>query len=292
MKTDKLDKILLATLWLLASVLMTCFWFNTQFGFNLFSGSHWRYLSYMQASQTPIKTSFYISIIISIAIIMIGLYMLIHPRSEKKRIASAQQTQPSPSVQTNTTTQPVTDDNAARPKRLLKTQATSPATTPAAEKAPLTNIYTQPTPHTQTATPTTVSQSMNMPEISEIMEDAGYTLKKSPIIKGTKIPVMAIGSNETVYIGSAGIAPQKLKEALDALQQVFSDTLEDIEINTYGFIIQPTEPDSSNSILTFNDIEEFRKYISEHKNEPVTDPENFEAFSTYISTVIDYIGKI
>ncbi|MDO4423576.1 MAG: hypothetical protein Q4C08_02135, partial [Pseudomonadota bacterium] len=74
---NKLDKILLATLWLTASTLVTCFWFNIRFGFNIFSGAHWRHLAYMQATQTPVSGAFYISIIASVVITMFGLYMLI-----------------------------------------------------------------------------------------------------------------------------------------------------------------------------------------------------------------------
>ena len=77
---NKFDNILLGTLWLLLSTLGACFWFNTQFGFNILSGTHWRHLAYMQVTQTQIKPLFYISMIIAVFCIVFGLYLLIRPR--------------------------------------------------------------------------------------------------------------------------------------------------------------------------------------------------------------------
>ena len=74
----------------------------------------------------------------------------------------------------------------------------------------------------------------------------------------------------------------------------YNDTLEDVVINIHGFVI--SAPDASApgaaNILTFATPSELRTYMESHKNPPITDDESFEAFSSYISTVIDYISKI
>ena len=76
---------------------------------------------------------------------------------------------------------------------------------------------------------------------------------------------------------------------------MFSDTLEDITITTHGFVIAPSDADApSPNILTFATVEDLRNYMHQHPNPPLdTDmAENFDAFSEYISTVIDYIGHL
>ena len=46
-------------------------------------------------------------------------------------------------------------------------------------------------------------------------------------------------------------------------------------------------------VLTFKTIDEFRKFMNEHQNNKPEDfdSELFDAVSTYISTVMNYIGK-
>ena len=87
-----------------------------------------------------------------------------------------------------------------------------------------------------------------------------------------------------------------MQSILDSFQQVFSETLEDVTITTIGFVVNPgniSNPAQPN-ILTFKNTDELRAYISENPNPPLEPEmdENFEAFSGYISTVIDYIGNL
>ena len=87
-----------------------------------------------------------------------------------------------------------------------------------------------------------------------------------------------------------------MQAAIDTINQIFSDTLDDIIINVNGFVI--SAPDASApgapSILTFDTPDALRQYMNEHKNQPLGEDDNgnFDAFSAYISTVIEYIGKI
>ena len=94
---NKLDNLLLGLLWILVSLLGLCFWFNIQFGFNLLSSSHWQHLSYMQATRTPITPLFYISLVIGVLFIFVGLYMVIRPKFRKIKLPT-----PQPDTQTHT----------------------------------------------------------------------------------------------------------------------------------------------------------------------------------------------
>lgn len=294
---NKFDKFLLGTLWLILSTLGACFWFDIQFGFNVFSGAHWQHLAYMQATQTQIRPLFYASIIISLFCILFGLYLLVRPRFRK--IQMPQQKSDNTQNEQKPVTTPDTDIFAlARPRRLngisAPPQSATPEieimTAPVAGAAPVNNTGNAPI----FAPPTQPEQDFS--ELHEIFTAAGYIVTKSPRVKGYKIPVMAIGNDETVWIGGVNIETSTMQSIIDSFQQIFSDTLEDVEITTNGFVINasdaanPTAP----SILTFADNDELRAYIAQHPNPP-TDPdmaENFEAFSGYISTVIDYIGRL
>lgn len=288
---NKLNNFLLALLWLLVSILVMCFWFNIRFGFNIFSSAHWQHLAYMQATQTPVTPVFYISMVISVTVIIFGLYLFIRPTSKRdighkpqptsviippQATHSIPVTSPQPYNQAPTT-MAQSEANITRPPRL------SLATTP--------QLFTPP-PQPSTATP----PPSDWPELREIFETAGYTTKPTFRIDGTSIPLLAIGNDEVLWIGAVGIPTSTLQKAIDVIDQIFSDTLDDLTININGFVLYA--PDTSSpgapNILTFDSPESLRQYMNTHPNPPTApnDIENFDAFSAYISTVIEYIGKI
>lgn len=305
----RLDNILLGILWLLAVTLGASFWFNTVFGFNIFSASHWTYLSELQASKNSISPTFYISFVICVFIMIFGLYILIRPRLRRIQLPKVHiekhknNTPIIESKETKNNTDASTLDllPAETAKAPTATQP-SPAPVPSA-RPPRLNIPVNNTGYvsaTQTNTITPVSQpkpqSQENPEIQEIFIKAGFTVKKSPRINGITPALFAIGSNETLWVGGVGIKTTDIRNMIDKLSQIFSDTLEDIYIDTNGFVINA--PDAATSefenILMFNTIEELRNYINNNPNPPITeeDKDNFAAYSEYIDTVISYIGKI
>ena len=305
----RLDNILLGILWLLAVTLGASFWFNTVFGFNIFSASHWTYLSELQASKNSISPTFYISFVICVFIMIFGLYILIRPRLRRIQL-------PKVHIEKHKNNTPIieskeTKNNAdASTLDLLPAEtakaptATQPSLAPIpSARPPRLNIPVNNTGYvsaTQTNTITPVSQpkpqSQENPEIQEIFSKAGFTVKKSPRINGITPALFAIGSNETLWVGGVGIKTTDIRNMIDKLSQIFSDTLEDIYIDTNGFVINA--PDAATSefenILMFNTIEELRNYINNNPNPPITeeDKDNFAAYSEYIDTVISYIGKI
>ncbi|MBQ8294541.1 MAG: hypothetical protein IJX89_04105 [Alphaproteobacteria bacterium] len=301
---NKLDNILLGILWLLAVTLGTSFWFNTQFGFNIFSSAHWQYLAYMQASQMPVKPMFYGSMFVIMFIAIFGLYLLIRPRFRKIKLpvrhitntpttpqsAPAASPAPTPQLVAQTTIAPTQaqptpqiPDSGPRPPRLnIPTISARPIAQPIAQ---------QPSP-----TPAQNSPQTDWPELRQIFESAGYTVKTAPHIGTLQTSLLAIGTNETLYIGAVGVPTAALQTAIEKLTQVFSDTLDDIVINITGFIIAAPDATTTNTtdILLFDTPGALREYMTEHPNAPLPDDDggNFDAFSAYISTVIDYIGKI
>ena len=292
---NKFDNFLLGTLWLLISTLGLCFWFNIRFGFNLFSASHWQHLSYMQATRTQISPSFYISLIIGVFFMILGLYIVIRPRFRKINLTS------STTETKNTTAQqtPVSQDTQAydnylsRPKRLNNDIQPAPvAPNPVPFTAPVVTNNTSP----QAPEIPRNSHDSEIPELRNIFESTGYIVKKPLKIRGAEIPLVAIGINETVWIGAFDIETSTLRSVIDTMQQVFADTLEDIEIKTIGFVINASDATSptASDILTFATLSDLYQYMHQHPNPPsdAETTENFEAFSNYITTVLEYIGRL
>lgn len=287
---DKLDNFLLATLWLLASTLGVCFWFNIRFGFNIFSSAHWHHLAYMQASQNPVSPAFYISMVISVIVIICGLYLLIRPRFRKFKIPVRDVSKPVQNIQT----QPSAPQPA--PTQTPTATPTPVATEPMLTRPPRLNIAVTPQLHNVPLPQQPIQTPSMASELREIFEGAGYTIKNNPRIGTVQTELFAIGTNEVLWIGAVGIPTTALQRAIDTVNQIFSDTLDDIIINVNGFVISApdaTAP-SAPGILTFDKIDTLRQYMNEHRNPPLGEDDNgnFDAFSAYISTVIDYLGKI
>ena len=144
----------------------------------------------------------------------------------------------------------------------------------------------QPAPRQQT--------KQDWPEIREIFSLAGYVIKPEPFINGKKMALLAIGTDEVLYLGAVGISISEMQGCVNKLEKLFSDTLEDIEIHVHAFVLNPTDKADNSDILTFDTIDELRDYMNTHRNKPLPDEdvENFAAYSEYITTVIEYIGKL
>ncbi|MBR5153774.1 MAG: hypothetical protein IKW57_03205 [Alphaproteobacteria bacterium] len=318
---DKINNILLGTLWLMVAALGACFWFNSQFGFNIFSTSHWKYLGYMQAAQNPVTPLFYISMIIAIFLTIYVLYLLLRPRIRKIPIPHRytvhsnytknpeKTTTPAATKSPSTIQPPISVSVVSVPQPTKSESAPALQTQQIPEinlsRPPRLNLSVTPILHptpvvqaTPTHTPKTPqkTETNDWPQLREIFESAGYVIKPTPRIGGVQTSLFAIGINETIWIGAVGIKTSTLQSALDIINQVFADTLDDIIINVNGFVL--SAPDSANpespNILTFDTPSSLDKYMHEHENPPIPsdDDGNFDAFSSYISTVIEYLGKM
>ena len=96
-------------------------------------------------------------------------------------------------------------------------------------------------------------------------------------------------------MGSVGIEPGRLNAAMERLNSVFTDTLEDIVIRINGFVIDARGPvpDGAN-IHVFDSLDAVRTYMDAHRNRTMTDAErdDFGAYSEYIDTVSNYLNKV
>ena len=297
---NRLNNILIGLLWLLASTLGATFWFNTIYGFNIFSAQHWQHLAYMQATGQTVKTSFYVSMVIITFIVVFGFYKLLQPRLRQITLPVIDST-PRPQTRvvetttTVTTTQPVTPQpTPATPPE--QPSPTVPARPPRLNVSPVAR-QANPVPRVplMSHNDTHENHDTENAEIRTIFESAGYMYKGAPRIKNVQTAIVAIGTNEVLWMGAIGISVSDMQRAVQTLAGIFSDTLDDIEIKINAFIVAGPDADaSSNDILQFASINDLRDYIARMPNTPpdADETENFDAYSGYIGTVMDYIGKI
>lgn len=315
---NRLDNILLGTLWLLAATLGASFWFNTKYGFNIFSAPHWQYLAYLQASKTPVAPSFYISLGVAVFITIFGLYFLIQPKFRKivlpimktKKSGVTTQSVHTPNTEPtsqksdaseivtipNTASQPTPHDtqkpvSAYAPAPIWGTPPRPPHLT-----LPSSNSYAAAPIATHAQVATTTNDDTDNNAIREIFSQNGYIVKKTPYINKWRPNLLAIGTNEVLWIGAVGTPTTQVRAAINKLNQIFSDTLDDVYINVNGFSINAPDAETTEfqDILLFNSIDDLGKYIAQHPNpQPDADEkENFDAYSEYIDTVIGYIGNL
>ena len=309
----RFDNFLLCVLWLLAMTLGTSFWFGTIYGFDIFSSAHWEYISYLQASQTPIKTSFYISVAIVIFMTIFGMYLILRPHMRKIRlpiVKTAPTSIKAPVQTTSPQTRDNTQDNDASTLDVLPGQmqpaTTSPApqrpTTPAGLSRPprlvlptLNGGYIH-TPASPTLTGPTPTQNSDTDTLREIFTSAGYVVKPAPRVNGTQLALTAIGTGETLWLGATGIATTEMRKIMDKFYQIFSDTLDDASIGINGFVISaPDAPTAQfQDVLMFANMDELRQYMTNMQNPalPADDDGLFNAYSEYIDAVLNHIGKI
>ena len=297
------DKFLFGVLWLLSITLVATLWMNTNYGFDILSAAHWEYLGSLQAHRSGIKPDFYISLLGALFIALIGLYLIVRPRTHRaKKIAPMAQT-PNIAVSTQSPGQPTQEpkiENDLNQRPIPPASLSSRPVSPLGLRPPtIRPLNTSPQnitiPKPNQPIPTT--QPANSPEVQRALESADYVIKKCARIGKLENPAVAIAYDQNMWIVSTKVSPETMVDAIQTLISIFDDTLGETanDISVHGFIIEPTEQvqRDDNLIITFDNTTDFVKYVSEHKNEKPDDydAELFEAFSTYISTVTGYIGK-
>lgn len=296
------EYILLSILFGTSVLLGLSFWLNIKFGFNLFSAQHWDELSKLQAAHTPISPIFYISIGIAIFLFISGLYMIFKPRFRdifKQMKEKTQQKQSvvkeAPVLKTISEPEPIKTEqktekepenlqiNSFRPRRLDLPKNISEV---AAAKHAQSNI----TPNVQPKDTTEYNETLE-----EIFKENNYTVKKPPVISGFTPNLFAIGTKETLWIGAIDCDIEKIRNSIKKLSEVFSDTLSDIEIHINAFLIDTMgRYNSDNDIKIFQNIDLLRQFISDNPGEKIKEDEqeDFDAYSEYIDTIIQYIKNI
>lgn len=298
-----LDKFFLGILWLLTITLATTFWMNIKYGFNIFSSTHWAYLSEIQASRAPVRDGFYLSLIVAILVGIIGLYICIRPRFRKiplpvalkqpDKISNEQKPMETPSDKTVAPQNTPVEDQPTKPMPVGLTRPLSPVSgtalrvTPQHQIAPVANTM---------ATSTQPNSELNK-KIGEIFAQAGYIVKPCKAIGALQSPAIAVGYDQSVWIGVTNKSPQETQGAIDTLVSFFSDTLGETaaDINVNACIVNPSgnAEDTSDAIHLFSTLDKLDQFMAENNNKEPEDfePELFDAFSSYIDTVMNYIGK-
>ena len=299
--TKKFGNFLLGLLWLLTITLATTFWMNIKYGFNIFSAAHWAYLSELQAYRTEIKLDFYISLIVAIIIGLVGMYMLTRPRRQMFFIDPAHM----PPAPNTTTINVLPQPKQPEPEIPIKNDSPRPMVTSARPMPPTAMSTNRPrpantatilAPRVTTAPNQKQTESPHIGEISSIMENAGYIVKPCAHIGKLTKPVVALAYDRTVWVCSENVSLADIQEALQTLIAVFDDTLGDTanDMFVHGCIVNsPDESQDPALISTFKTIDEFQEFIKSHPNTKPDDydAELFDAISTYIGTVTNYIGK-
>lgn len=298
---NRINNILIGLLWLLAITLGASFWFNTKYGFNIFSLPHWQYLAYMQASNQPVRASFYTSFLIFVIVAVFGLYKLLQPRFRRivlpiidRSVQLAQKTQTTPEPIQQPQMEPSTLATTPEPKANVATPNTP---RPPRLNIPTVSRTSAPVPYVPLTTKTETKRfnpEQEYADIKQIFTSAGFVYKGAPRIKNIQTSIIAIGTGEILWIGANDISTTDMQTAVDTLRGVFTDTLDDIEININAFIIGGANNDSNDSIMHFATVDDLRTFIDTHQNVPpaADEAENFDAYSGYIGTVIEYLGKI
>lgn len=306
------DKILLGILWVVTVVLATTFWMNMRYGFNIFSSIHWKYLSELQATRTNIKPEFYISLVVAIVLALAGLYLIVRPRFRKIHFP----TQPKIVIQPEPQ-QPIIPQQPSQQPTVLQPNTPNVYNGPSALARPLSPIFMQTTQRQKQFVPPTQRLSTNPPtfaknaqpapiqpnnienpfsqEMSRIFESVGYIMKPCNHIEKLKNPIVALGYNQTLWIGASDAAVSDVIDAIQTIVALFEETLGDSanDINIRACVIAPTDATKNVLVSTFGDIRQFETFMTENPNTQPKDfdKELFDAISTYISTVTNYIGK-
>jgi len=282
---------------LLGTCILLClsFWLNIRFRFNLFCLKHWDELAKLQTSSNPhINKVFYVSIGISLFAFIAGLYIIYRPRLRKisnNQPVSYNNIQTDQN-QTNYTPQP---SNAyamtlQRPPKLdlPKNMATVAAQTHAQQQSPQQQQIQQPVKHKQQ--PTIFDD-----QLTEIFTNGGYIVKPNLTISGFTTNLFAIGTNELAWIGAVDCDINTLKNASNRLQSLFKETLEDIPIHVSAFMLDTKNIyNSDDTIMIFHTINEIQSFIQANQNPelPESEIDNFNAYSDYIDTIIQYAKNI
>ena len=297
---NNFDKFLLGLLWLMTVALATTFWMNIRYGFDIFSGAHWDYLSGLQADRATINPEFYISLIVAIGIALIGLYAIVRPRFRKIPMPQSQTVTAAPTAPAYTA--PTVNNNFVgmqRPKSPVSLNAKMARHQPTEQFTPPTQRMPAPVAPAPVKMAPVVPQMPSAnplsKDINAIFESVNYVMKPCKRIGKLINPIVALGYDQTLWIATSNADPADMVDAIQTLVAVFDDTLGDSanDITPHGCIIGPKGESNNDLISTFANINDFKQYMSEHQNTMSADfdKELFDAISTYISTVTNYIGK-
>ena len=132
-------------------------------------------------------------------------------------------------------------------------------------------------------------------QIYDMFTNAKYYISDLIRIDGKYPAVVAIGTNEKLYIATLANNADILENVLRRFDLCFADTLEGVNIDTRILCISRHEFENVDGrIVRFANTDELKKYLDAHQNvRPTTnqDKDNFDAYAEYIGTALEYLFK-
>ncbi len=271
----------------------------------------------LQASNKTIDTGFYISICIAVIIFVLCLYLINRPRTAKQPnikthtqiaplknqpvipVAKKQAEQTPTPIPAKPTQQDlpepkktVPEINLTRPPKLILPKNIEQI---AANQYAKTQ-QTEPTMSKQTnqQKPLTPQNNQYDKGIAELFSNCAYLVKPNPKIAGLKTNLFAIGNKEVLWLGCVDCDIKQLKTAINQLKTTFKETLQDITITVYSFLLDTgNRYKSEENLFVFHNMNDLKKFIYDHQGLDISpsDQEDFDAYSEYIDTVITLLYK-
>lgn len=292
---NKFEHFLLSFLLGIAVLLGLSFWLNVIYGFNLFSKEHWNELARLQAEQIPVSTGFYVSIIVAVFIFVFGILLLyIIPTIKRTREKVSNSFLSTAPMVPRHKAEEKNDDNTIFEPQMPKLNMSQPPKLNLPSN--MAEIMQQRNENNQSKVKEPVTDYDAI--LTQIFKDKDFMVKPNPVISGFSPNLFAIAPNEIVWIGAVDTDINKLQSAINRLDGIFTDTLEDIKININAFLIDTKNTYQSNdSIFVFKTLEELKTFVTElppawPKDMSNADQENFDAYSEYIDTIIQYVKNM
>jgi len=132
-------------------------------------------------------------------------------------------------------------------------------------------------------------------EMYDAFTGAGYNVCDLIRINGKYPAIVAIGTNEKLFIATLVDDRDTLQNILKRIDLCFADTLEGINIHTRILCVSNKNVDLGDRVIRFASTGAMNKYLMDRKNiQPKTtrDRDDFDAYSEYITNVVDYLFKI
>lgn len=292
---NKFEHFLLSFLLGIAVLLGLSFWLNVIYGFNLFSKEHWNELARLQAEQIPVSTGFYVSIIVAVFIFVFGILLLyIIPTIKRTREKVSNSFLSTAPMVPRHKAEEKNDDNTIFEPQMPKLNMSQPPKLNLPSN--MAEIMQQRNENNQSKVKEPVTDYDAI--LTQIFKDKDFMVKPNPVISGFSPNLFAIAPNEIVWIGAVDTDINKLQSAINRLDGIFTDTLEDIKININAFLIDTKNTYQSNdSIFVFKTLEELKTFVTKlppawPKDMSNADQENFDAYSEYIDTIIQYVKNM
>lgn len=320
----RIDIILLNALWLVVFALFSSFWFDLQFGFNIFSSAHWHYLGAAQVGAAKVSSFFYASLIAFGFVLVFGLYLINRPHRRKIRLNETESKATSP-INSSLEILGTPDTQNQQPTTNAQPRAAAVPRPPRLNAAPHL-MAAAPTPTQAPAPQKALKNTVGI--LDELFIDAGYSVKAPPKVSGIQLDLLAVGMDEVLYSGIVCAEPGditaaeggnskwktsarefespawRISQAASAMRTLFSETLDnDIKITVRPFVVMDGGTIANRASLekiweafevqVFNSIAALREYLQKNPNRetPESEQEDFDAYSEYIDTVSDYFNK-